>query len=107
MSTCSLLSYLVSLEQVAFATYSKTKHIQGYGVCVFFSLMVTTYHFSLWTPKVKVKVAYSIVCRHFELLVGVSEQHGAPGWVGWLSCHSEALLVVQRQPNILSVQRAA
>lgn len=74
-------------------------------VCV--CLMVTTYHFPLWTPKVKVKVAYSVVCGHFELLVGVSEQHGAPSWVGRLPRHSEALLIVQRQPNILSVQRAA
>lgn len=62
-----------------------------------------THHFSLWTPEVKVKVAYSIVSRHFQLLIGVSVQHRAPSRVGRLSRHGEALLVVQRQPNILPV----
>lgn len=64
---------------------------------------MVTHHFSLWTPKVKVKVAYSVVSRHFQLLIGVSVQHCAPSWVGRLSRHSEALLVVQRQSNILPV----
>lgn len=65
-----------------------------------------SYHFSLWTPKVKVKVSYSIVRRHFKLLVGVSVQDGTPRWICWLPRHSEAFLIVQRQANILSVQGA-
>lgn len=70
------------------------------------SLFHESYHFSLWTPKVKVKVAYSVVGGHFQLLVGVSVQHGAPGWICWLPRHSEAFLIVQRQANILSIQGA-
>lgn len=64
------------------------------------------YHLSFWTPKVKVQVPYSIVGRHFELLVGVSIKHGTSSWICWLPCHSEALLIVQCQANILSVQCA-
>lgn len=71
-----------------------------------FPCVVLTYHFSFWAPKVKIKVAYSIVGRHFEFLIGVSVEHGAPGWIYWLPRHSEALLIVQGQTNILSVQRA-
>lgn len=70
-------------------------------------LSFSSYHFSLWTPKVKVKVAYSIVSGHLELLVGVPVQHGAPGWICRLPRHSEAFFIVQRQANILSVQGAA
>lgn len=65
-----------------------------------------THHFSLRTPEVKVKVAYAVVGGHFELLVGVSVQHGAPRELRRLPRHSEALLIVQRQSDVLPVQRA-
>lgn len=66
-----------------------------------------TYHFSLRTTEVQIKVPYSIVSRHFELVVGVPEEHGAPRLVHQLPRHSEAVFIVKHQPNVLSVQRAA
>lgn len=64
------------------------------------------HHFSLGTPEVQVKVSYSVVGRHLQLLVGVSEEDGAPRWIGRLPGHGEALLVVQRQADVLPVQGA-
>lgn len=86
---------------------SMWRHIKYYSIQSVFPPIILTYHFSLWTPKVKVKVAYSIVGRHFEFLIGVSVQYSAPCLICRLPRHSEALLIVQCQANILSVQRAA
>lgn len=65
-----------------------------------------SHHFPLGTPEVQVQVSYSVVGRHLQLLVGVSVEDGAPRWIGRLPRHGEALLVVQRQADVLSVQGA-
>lgn len=65
-----------------------------------------SHHFPLGTPEVQVQVSYSVVGRHLQLLIGVSVEDGAPRWIGRLPRHGEALLVVQRQADVLSVQGA-
>lgn len=82
--------------------------VSGFGVRCSQSLPHNpwTHHFPLRTPEVKVKVAYSVVGGHFELLVGVSVQHGAPRYISRFPRHSEAFLIVQRQSDVLPVQRA-
>lgn len=64
------------------------------------------YHFTLWTPKVQIEVADPVICRHLELLEGVSEEHSTPCSLSWLPGHSEALLIVQYEANVLPVQHA-